>query len=212
MKKKVLLCVVLVLLLSGTAFASGNQHNTEVDTRCNLPEVSVTVPSSAEVFINPYKLPITIESTETTAQIISTPACIENQSEVPISVSVTVTGTIKEESDMRLYSYSTQDPDLALTSKAAFVYFEMQAAAGLNQASWDSEYDLDKHLVVRSGTSRLKKNIAVIAQADQPKHFGVFRLTGDCVPVPRYPWTEADGIEVEIAFTFAPLPVWTEVP
>ena len=71
---------------------------------------------------------------------------------------------------------------------------------------------MEKHLTVRSGVSKTKKNIAVIAQADQPKHFGAFRLTGDCVPVPRKGWTEADGIDVEIAFTFNPLPVWTEIP
>lgn len=213
MKKKLLLCVVLALLLSAVpAHAEGDSASTIIDALCNLPDISVIVPASAEVFINPYKLPLTIESSETTAQIVSTPACIENKSKVPISVSATVTGSIKEGSDMRLTSYSTQSPELTLTSKSAFVYFEMQASTGPGSAVWDPEYDMDKHMVVRNGISKTKKNIAVIAQAGQPKHFGEFRLTGDCVPVPRYPWTEADGIEVEIAFTFAPLPVWTEVP
>ena len=71
---------------------------------------------------------------------------------------------------------------------------------------------MEKHIVIRAGVPRTKKDMVTIAQADQPKHFGAFRLTGDCVATPRKPWTEADGIDVEIAFTFKALPVWTEIP
>lgn len=204
MKKQLLLCLILALL-SGTAFASGDQRSTAVDARCDLPEISVVVPATAEVFINPYRIPITIESTEVSAQIVSTPACIENKSEVPISVTATLTCALKEGSDMRLYSSTTQDPEMPITTKGAFIYFEMQAAPDIDLVVWDPEYDMEKHQIVRLGTSRPRKDMVVIAQADQPDHFGAFRLTGDCVAVPRFPWTEADGIEVEIAFTFTPL-------
>ena len=194
MKKKLLLCMILALLLSvsAPALASGN---TRIDALCNLPEISVIVPATAEVFINPYRLPLSIESDETTAQIVSTPACIENKSKVPISVTATLTSALKEGSNMRLI----------MTSKGAFVYFEMQAAPSPDQVEWDSAYDMEKHQIVRLGTTRPKKNMVVIAQADQPNHFGSFRLTGDCVAFPKIPWTEADGIDVEIAFTFTPL-------
>lgn len=212
MKKQLLLCAILALLLSGTASASGDRYKTAVDTECNLPEISVTVPATAEVFINPYRIPVTIESDETTAQIVSTPAAIENKSEVPISVTATVTAAIKEDSNMRLSSLTTQDPEIPMVSKTAFVYFEMQASSSASQVDWDSEYDMENHVVLRAGTSRVKRNIVTIAQADKPKHFGAFRLTGDCVAVPRVPWTEADGIDVTIAFTFTALPVWTEIP
>lgn len=205
MKKYLLLCAILALLLSGTAFASGNQRSTAVDAQCDLPEISVVVPATAEVFINPYRIPITIESSETTAQIVSTPAAIENQSEVPIGVSVSLTGVLKEGSNMRLSTATTQDPENPVSSKSAFVYFEMHAASGPNQDVWDSAYDVEKHQVVHVGPSRTRKNMVVIDQADKPNHFGAFRLTGDCVAAPRSPWTEADGINVEITFTFSPL-------
>lgn len=207
----IFIVAVLALNLDISVFAVDSRYSTTIKALCDLPEISVTVPSTAEVFINPYRLPLTIEADETTAQIVSTPAAIENKSEVPLSVSATVTGTIREGSDMRLYSYSTQDQEPALTSKSAFVYFEMQATSDPDQADWDSKYDVEKHLVIRSGISRTKKNMVIIAKADQQKHFAAFRLTGDCVPVPRRSWTEADGIDVEIAFTFTPLPVWTEI-
>ena len=212
MKKRLLLCMLLVLLLTTTALASEDRWSTRIDALCDLPDIIVTVPPTAEVFINPYKLPLDIEAGESTAQIVSTPASIENQSKVPLSVTATVTGALKEGSNMRLTSYGTQTPDMLLTSKSAFVYFEMQAAEDGGQVEWDGEYDAEKHQLVRIGTSKTKKNIAIIAQADQPKHFGAFRLTGDCVQSPRQGWSEEDGINVTIAFTFTPLPVWTEVP
>lgn len=202
MKKTLLFCAVLALLLSAPALASEN--STRIDAQCSLPEISVTIPATAEVFINPYRMPVEIDAASSTEQIISTPACIENKSKVPLSVTVTVTAEIREDSDMRLSTSSTKTQ--TTTSKSAFVYFEMQAASSPNQVSWDSEYDAEKHLLVRSGTSRPKAGMAILDQADQPNHFGAFRLTGDCIPTPRFPWTEADGIDVEIAFTFKPLP------
>lgn len=211
MKKKLLLCVICVLLLSqaGPACAAENSYTTTINALCNLPEISVVVPTTAEVFINPYRLPIEIASTESTAQIVSTPAAIENKSEVPLSITAAVTGTVREGSNMRLSTSSTVDA--GLTSKRAFVYLEMQAASDPDQVNWDDAYDAERHLIVRAGTTKAKKNIVAIAQGDKAKHFGAFRLTGDCVPVPKGGWTDMDGIDVEIVFTFTPLPVWTEI-
>lgn len=201
MKKKVLLCTALVLLLLVTpAFASS--YSTKIDVLCNLPDISVVVPATAEVFINPYKIPIAIESNESAAQIVSTPACIENKSKVPISVTATVTGAVKEGSDMALTSTPTEG---AGTRKRAFVYFEIQASRSANQATWDSEYDIEKHLIVRT-TAKTMKNIVTLDAADGVNRFGVFRLTGDCTVFPKGGWAETDGIDVEIAFTFTPLP------
>lgn len=203
MKKRVLLCTVLALLLLVTpAFASS--YSTKIDALCNLPDISVVVPTTAEVFINPYKVPIAIESNESAAQIVSTPACIENQSEVPISVTVTVTGAVKEESDMSL---STSTTGGVGSRKRAFVYFEMIAsnAATPPQSVWADEYDMERHLVIRTA-AKTKKDLVVLDAADGANHFGAFRLSGDCAAFPKIAWTDADGIDVTIAFTFTPLP------
>ena len=209
MKKKLLFCTIVALLLSATAFASGSRPSTTISVLCNLPEIQVTVPSTGEIYFNPFQLPVEIDGESVSEPILSEPMSIENKSEVPLSITVSVTGTIKEGSNMRLATSSTKD--LGLSSKRAFVYFEMQAVADPDQVVWDGEYDEAKHIIVRTAT-KTKKNLAIIAQANQPKQFGAFRLTGDCVPYPKYPWTEADGIDVEIAFTFKPLSVATEIP
>lgn len=208
MKRKLLFCVVFALLLAITppAFAGVQQGvTTTITAICNLPEIVVTVPATASVFINPYRLPVTIAASKTDAQIISTPACIENKSEVPLSVTVTLNCEVDPKSDMRLVTSSTKGEDIS--RKYAFIYFEIQAASSsnTNQVNWDSEFDEERHIIVRDGETRPRKDMVTIDQADRPNHFAAFRLTGDCVPIPRDPWTEDDKIGVSITFSFTPL-------
>lgn len=197
------LVVIIVLILNMTGPASASGKTTRFQALCELPVVEVTIPRTGEVFINPYRLPVTIEADETTAQIVSTPSCIENQSEVPISVTVTVTGSVKEGSDMTLTSLATGGEG---TRKRAFVYFEIQATdtADPPQSVWDDEYNVERHIIVRT-TAKTKKDVVTIGGVGDEDCFGVFRLAGDCVSFPKVGWTETDGIDVEIVFTFTPL-------
>lgn len=208
MKSKKLLFLFTILLLLGMAVpasavsVSGNS-GTKITGTYTAPKIVVTVPATAEVFINPYRIPVTIDNESVDDQIVSTPACIENQSEVAINVSVSIVGTIKEGSNIKLSMTSTQGTKL--TSKTAFIYFEIQATDSddPNMAYWDDEYDASKHLVVRN-YSRSMKNIAVLDAGGKGDCFGAFRLTGDCVVKPKTPWSEDDGIDVTISFTFTP--------
>lgn len=169
------------------------------------------VPTTGEVYFNPLNMAVDVGGQVMTQQVISVPSAIENKSEVPLSVSVTVTGQIWEGSDMRLASYDIKDEEL--TVKCAFVYFEMKSASGETPSAWDSEFDADKHIVLRNGASRTMRDMVIIDKADRSNHFGAFRLAGFCGPIaPRTPWTEKDGINVSIAFSFKPLSVDTVVP
>lgn len=207
MKRKLLFCVAFVLLLAATppAFAAEQQDMTTTFTaECTLPEIVVTVPTTSAVFINPYQLPVVIDANETDEQIVSTPASIENKSEVPLSVTVTVNCVVDEQSDMRLVTSSTEKE--GSSRKNVFIYFEMQVVSDPDHVTWDSEFDDEKHIVVRSGASKTRKDMVTIAAADQPNHFGAFRLSGDCIISPKKPWTENDKINVSITFSFTAIP------
>lgn len=208
MKKSCLFCVILALMLSITvpALASDGGPQTEITALCLLPEISVIVPASAEVFINPYEIPIDIGSTASTAQIISTPVCIENRSEVPLDVGVTAVATEQEGSGSLLLAGSPTGGTGAI--KRVFIYFEMQTSntATPPQSIWDAEFDSAKHLVVRNFEMPARKMVTLSA-VDGDSRFGAFRLAGDCSANPVVdPWTEEDGINVKISFTFTPLP------
>lgn len=201
--KKFIAGFVSMLLLVGNfcVSAAETQNTTQIEAVCDLPEIKVTVPASGELFINPYEMPVEINGAFIGYQIVSTPTVIQNESVVPLKISATVTGTIKKDSDMTLSSTSV---DASYTKKKAFIYFEIQPTNDPDTVTWDSEYNADKHIVVRTA-AKTKKNIVTLDAYDengQKKCYGAFRLTGNCAAVPKIPWTEADGVDVTIAFTF----------
>lgn len=211
MKKRLALCLIAALLLLPPVPARASSGNTVITAEPYLPDIKieVVVPASGNVYINPNRLPIEVDASIENKQIISDSLAIENLSDVPLSVSVEVTGTIKSGSDLRLASESTVGEDT--TAKRAFMFFEIQSASDPSAVTWSNVYREDKHILIREST-RTGKNIIILGAADQAKRYGVFRVNGDCVQNPRDAWTEKDGVEVEVAFTFSPLPVGTTIP
>lgn len=203
-----LLMAVLMLVLATPALAEGTNTSTKVEATTLVPEIIVvTVPTNANVVINPYEIPVEINNTSITDQIITTPVSIWNQSAAPVKVSVAIECAVKEGSDLYMIPYSTKQ--LSTTLKRAFAYFEIQATNDPNRVSWDSEYSFDKHLVVQNG--RKKKDIVTLDAGDENapssnKCYGAFRLTGDCISNPKNEWTEQDGIDVVLTFSFALAP------
>ena len=104
------LAAIMMLLSSSPAFAAstGDSHQTVIQARCLVPEVTiqVVVPTESQVFVNPQSLPVKLDGKISQSQILSEPARIENQTEVPLSVSATVSGTKMEGSDIILSSAS----------------------------------------------------------------------------------------------------------
>lgn len=209
-KRYGLMLMLVVLLLMPFAGAVGTNLQTRVDFTCTLPEIKVSVPSTGSLFINPYNLPVYLEDYIAQDQIVSIPGSILNESVVPVQVDVAVSATVSEECEMRLSSVSTKE--LNTTRKMAFIYFEIKASDTANPAAsfWDSEYDAEKHLVVRTAERR-KKNMVRLGAAGSHGCYGAFRMSGDCVASPKTPWDETDKMDVTISFTFKPLSINTVI-
>lgn len=213
MKRKGLFCAILVLVLIFTAqppAAANDVCTTGIEADCRLPVISVTVPGSGMVYINPFQLPVSIGEVDSTAQIISTPASIANMSEVPLEVDVTVAGTVKDGSTMTLAPAPTEGTG---TEKKAFVYFEIKQADSGDPADvqWEPAYDAGKHIAVIPDAPETRENILTLpaktlAGEVAAGGYAPFRLTGDAVKSPTDPWKSMDGIIVTVAFTFTPLP------
>lgn len=219
MKRKRLICAVLALVMlfsmqsaATAAYPGGNIRSTEFSSALRMPVISVSVPSYASVYINPLRLPVSIGSgEEDTGQILSTPTCLINRSDAPLDVDVTVTGAINEGSDMTLAPSTTKGS--GSTAKRVFIYFEIQSAStdDVEAVQWDAAYDPAKHIVVSSTGSNTKRNLIRLAPMTLDGDvgeggYGPFRLTGDAIEHPSTPWNGNDGIKVQIAFTFTPVP------
>lgn len=218
MKKERLFCAVLALVLlfsaqPATAAAEiWETLSTTITATCRVPNIKVTVPSAGQVYLNPLELTVSINGEDTDDQILSVPCCIANESDIPLSVNVAVSGAINENSDMSLVNSSTKD--FGSTDKSAFIYFEMQPAntADPNDVTWDSEYDPLKHIIIDTSAGGQSRENILTLSAMTPEGtvaeggYGAFRLAGDAVKLPENNgWTSQDGITVAVAFTFTPL-------
>lgn len=223
MKRKRLLCAILALVLLCAAQPAvlaaeeiSNKRTTNLTALMKLPVVKVSVPTSGVVYINPLNLSVSIGDWNRGDQIISTPATIANLSDAPIVVDVTVTASVRPESDMTLASEPTGG---AGTEKKAFVYFEIVQSIYINPnyASWGRTYDPEKHIALVDGVPQTRKGILTLPPTTldgdiASRGYAPFRLTGDAVREPTTAWTRMDGITVTVAFTFTPIPYDEYVP
>lgn len=214
MKRKVLssALVVLILLCCSTRPAAAllsNQRATVIEAMARLPIISVSVPSSADVLINPLQFPVEIDSGSTREQIICTDAVMSSYSDIPLSVGVKVTGSVKEGSDMSLADAPTNRTG---TDKKAFVYFEIVKSnyEEVRRSLWAEAYDPAKHIPVVPGTPQIGTDLLTLEPLNKYGEvakggYAQFRLSGDAVRDPTNAWNEKDGINVMLSFTFTPI-------
>ena len=214
MKRKVLSSALAVLILlcftqPAAALLLPNQRGTTITAIARLPVISVSVPASADVLINPLQFPVEIDSGSTRDQIICSDAVMSSYSDVPLSVGVQVTGAVKEGSDMTLATAPTNKTG---TAKEAFVYFEIVQSnyEEVRRSLWAESYDPAKHVPVSNGTPQTKADMLRLEPLNKYGEvakggYAQFRLAGDAVRTPTNEWNESDGIDVMIAFTFKPI-------
>lgn len=218
MNQKRLFCAVLALVLllsvqpATAAAGTGNIRSTTITAKCRIPVIKVTVPATGSVYLNPYKLTVSIDGEGRYDQIICTPCVIANESDIPLQVDVKVTGAINPGSDMELATKSTSDS--TSTRKMAFIYFEIQSTDTRNPRDvyWDDVYDKSKHIVISTAEEgKSKKNVLTLAaktpdgKMAEEGGYAAFRLTGDAIEEPQSAWNAKDGISVTVAFTFTPV-------
>lgn len=212
MKRKALLCAILALtlLFSGqpASALTSNQRETVIQATARVPVISVTVPASVDIMINPFRMPVQIGGEESDAQIVCSPAYILSTSDIPLKVDITVTGSVYANSDLTLVSAPTNG---AGSSKNAFVYFEMQQTSvdDWEYVRWDPVFDAAKHINVTT-TAQTKRAMVTLPpltlDGELPENaYAWFRLAGDAARAPTNEWSTNDGINVTVAFTFTPV-------
>ena len=216
MRKRLLLCLVFILLLAtavvpamgGAPFEANGSTTIEAET--DLPVIEVSVPTLGGAMINPNQLSVEVDAEIVNSQVLCAPAYIENHSEVPLRVSVEVTGAVWDTSNMSLSTVSLKGS--TSTTKKAFLYFEFLAVTDPVNVAWASKYNSNKHIVVRNGGTRSIEDMLILGASSHDKRYGAFRLTGDCIAKPKNGWTADDGVSVMIVFTFSPLHINTKIP
>lgn len=181
----------LSLALAAPAFAADDAPNTTTTITGTYQAITidVTVPETGTVVVNPYGLPVSFTKSDDTEvkitgqQITTAPMAIRNNTDLDLTVSVTVTGTAKGS----LKFSTTSNAESTTAANNAFVYLQAQPltiadgttlttqeddADTLSDAimdgaiAWEaSEYDADADVVV--GTIKAtKEGFVTLAAAD----------------------------------------------
>lgn len=215
MRQKRLIFAIMALVLlfsaapSALAAGTGNKWTTTVTGRTMMPTINVVVAAGTATLINPLSLPVVIDGSESSAQVISQPGYIVNLSDVPISVDVTLYGAIKTGSTMKLVSAPTMG---AGSDKEAFLYFEMiQSDSGdADAAAWAEKYSFVDHIAIASEIITKNNFVTLPAQVSSgvaaQNGYALYHVAGDAVTAPNVEWSDTDGANVQVAFTFKPLP------
>jgi hypothetical protein len=168
-------------LTDGTPTTSSGATATEVSGAYKEIEIKVSVPTTGNVQINPYGLPVEITTSAGDPavmkgkQITSQPMYISNEGSVDLSVGATVTTKNGEGSGI---TFASAAPTSKSTDKEAFVYLELKQATTTTATStiedaendsiirecadWTSTYNKSQCLVLNTDEAQSMKGMATL--------------------------------------------------
>ena len=231
------LSCAMMLGLAATAFAAdeaatqgeGGAYtaDTEIEGPTTAPIIKVMVPTTGSVVVNPYKMNVSFNGEQVTDQILSADQFVLNQSNVDISVSVSITATVG--TDVVLSTSALKGTE---TTKSIYLYFQSKIVEDPTYENADSpDYtapifavdawgifdkansvvltaaegktaSLTKYLTIPAATYVYDEDDATVLDHIETNGALAFHLAGAAATAPTVAWTDADTVDVVIAFTF----------
>lgn len=220
MKKKVLSMILATTMLLGATLAVNAAELTDSTAAANgqevtgsstieLPIIKVTVPTTADIIINPYQMSVEASDGVTYSnQIISVEQEIKNESNVAIAVNVSDL-TTKDVSEG--ITITTSAISEKTTTKSALLYLEVIDGASTFADGYNK---LDNQVAIPNSGEKVKAAskdaIIVLADGSTTATTAKFKIGGNVVANPvdsdgvAAPWTTTDNIGISFKFTFTP--------
>ena len=179
---------------------------TEIESSVKAPTIKVTVPTTGAVGINPYGMEFEVDGLDEAAtdKIISPVQFIKNESDVAISVDVSVSATPAE--GVTLATAALKGTE---TTKSVFLYFEIANAEDAStEPTWADAYNAKTagHVIVGTEAKpTVKTGVVQLAAGDDAATYAAFHMAGDVASKSAKPWADTDTVDVKIAFTFNPV-------
>lgn len=200
MKKLACLLLVLALMCPTAAAApleiTGEVAAPDIPTAIieEQPVISVSVPDSGWVVVNPYGLEVARGDVISSEQVVSPPMVLQNQSTVPVQVNAQAMGTVPAGSAAVFVPFAPS-PDAA--AKETFLFLEFQRFQGVD-TPWTRQFTdaPNQLLVTEQGIEKPGLLTLEVGGA------GALRVFGAAAANPATPWTAADTVNVTVVFTF----------
>jgi len=228
MKKmlSMIMAIAMVASLAATAFAtdfsvsdiqpttsnmtdSTKTVNSVVKAKVKAPTIKVTIPTQNNVYLNPYKMSVTIPgvTNPSTDEIVALPGRITSESDVKLDFSVVVTG--KAASGVTLEKASAVSK--TTNSVYMYVYFKNTDSATAAVAAPETpvftatDNAAIDSVLVQTTASKSTKVLTLNAATSSAPTYGAYLICGDIAKAPTAPWTDKHTVDVTIAFSIAPV-------
>lgn len=180
-----------------------------------MPTLKVTVPTTADIVLNPYKINVTTPITGNDT-IISPEYEIKNESDCGITVSATVKATPGGAA-----AIATAPLKGTETTKSVFMYLETTTTSD----TYYADGYVAKKVTAKSGqtlspeqeaanaacdaqmaitTKDTTKDIATLAAGKTTAQSIFFKVQGDAVTAPKTPWVAADKVDLAMTLKITP--------
>ena len=171
-----------------------------------IPVISVEVPDSGHILINPYRLKVQHGSDTVQDEIISDTSVLVNRSNVALSVQASAIGWAEDSSSAVRFVDDVND----MQNKDLFVYYEFQNASDQSgDVRWSGSYSgASNQLVVRNGAnaaSELSEVLTIPAADDDSPTYVALRAFGSASVPSAGSWKKTDTVNIRVAFTFIPV-------
>ncbi len=163
------------------------------DITVNVPTISVTLPTSNAIIINPYRLEVG-DDADTNA-IVSPEYTITNASDCPVAIDITASATTEGELELASKPLTAKDTD-----KIAFMYLETTATSDTYA---EGGYNAESAAQLVLGTKAVTKESMLKLDAEDGT--GYYKILGDAVSAPETPWAAADKATATITFKVTPV-------
>jgi len=190
-----------------------------VKSKVKAPTIKVTIPTTNNVYLNPYKMTVNVAGTDKSDEIVGVPTVIKSASDCKLAFSAVVTG--KASTGVTLEKASVKDSNGNDTKKTnsvyMFVYFgqatdktDPTAAAGLaapgaSDLVFTATNDTPANAIVVGTTASKSTKVLTLEAGDTTAQYGAFVIGGDIVAAPDTPWTEKHTVDVTVALSIAPV-------
>lgn len=179
-----------------------------------MPTLKVTVPTTADIVLNPYKINVTTPITGNDT-IMSPEYEIKNESQCGVTVAATVKAT-----PAGAAAIATAPLKGTETTKSVFMYLETTATSD----TYYGEY-VAKEVKPAKGASLTPeqeaanaackaqmaitakdttKDIATLSAGDTTAQSIFFKVQGDAVTAPKTPWVAADKVDLALTLKITP--------
>lgn len=212
MKRKLVASLLIGTMLLGTsltAFAEDTSVETPGESGLyeaevkgeaapELPTIKVTVPTTANLALNPYKMEVENEEGDTlTDKIVTVDSVISNESDVKVAVNVSsFKATVGTDSAV-VFASAPFTEGKEPTTKSVFAYLDI---VGEDEEHKPFDKTADGQLVLSDKAAK-KDNMFVLDAEDGTAKFAI---KGDVASKPTIAWTEKDTFETSLKFTFTP--------